>query len=998
MKTNRLLKSGAVALALFGLLVAPACAQEVTATFTNTFGDGIWQRDEHIGVIGNPNDPSIPGNWDTGAYPDNFRKLQDPNTGFYIPDDSPLYDVVIAIPTPCTLGSNVGVEIQTLNVANLSTLNIAGGSLIAIANGTLTNNGLVTISDGTGASTAQLRFDANCNIDGTGSILLKGFGNTYNIADLNLSNVTVTHGANHLIHGLGTVVGFNSATLINNGTINADDPGGGSIQLDLSNNINQNNGTIEATNGGLLTFNSGTMDQTGGGTFLADGANSRITLGIGGPSAVFTIIGGIVTTANGGVVQGVYGTLTSCTNNGDFQIPGNDITVVTGTGLTNNGTVTINDGTGATTAQIRFDASGTLDGTGSLLLKGFGNTYNIADLNLSNVTVTNGANHLIHGLGTVVGFNSATLINNGTINGDDVGGGSMQLDLSNNTNQNNGTIEATNGGLLGLYSGTVDQTGGGTILATGNGSTVVLGGSNYAHITGGSLNGTAGGVVSSAAGILDGNITNSGAYEIPANGITLLYATTLTNNGTMTVDDDTSLFRFDLGNTTLGGTGAIVLTNAATMIVNNGQTLTNGETHVLTGNGTINIGSGSLLTNNGTLAPGTGNSPGQLNIVSAGYNGALTLSFPSQLSFKIGGTTAVTQYDVLNNADINNGTDLSGMKLNGKLVLNLINGFTPLATDTFTIVITPSVLGGNFTNVKSGGRMNTEDGGGSFQVDYHVINNVPLSQNVTLSSFGPVLPPSQGLNISTRADVGTGEDVAIAGFIITGTDPKKVIIRGIGPSLTAYGVQAPLADPTLQLNDSSHTIATNNDWKDTQQTDIQNSGRAPSNDLESAIITTPAPGAYTAILSGNTGGTGIGLVEVYDLDQAANSRLANISTRGFVGTGDNVLIGGTVVGPSNGNSSPVLVRAIGPSLASLGVINPLQDPTLELHDANGVLFAFNDNWKDVQQEEIEATAHTPSDDNESAIFLALAPGGWTAIVRGKNGATGVALVEVFNVQ
>jgi hypothetical protein len=1194
MKTNRLLKSGAVALALFGLLVAPACAQEVTATFTNTFGDGIWQRDEHIGVIGNPNDPSIPGNWDTGAYPDNFRKLQDPNTGFYIPDDSPLYDVVIAIPTPCTLGSNVGVEIQTLNVANLSTLNIAGGSLIAIANGTLTNNGLVTISDGTGASTAQLRFDANCNIDGTGSILLKGFGNTYNIADLNLSNVTVTHGANHLIHGLGTVVGFNSATLINNGTINADDPGGGSIQLDLSNNINQNNGTIEATNGGLLTFNSGTMDQTGGGTFLADGANSRITLGIGGPSAVFTIIGGIVTTANGGVVQGVYGTLTSCTNNGDFQIPGNDITVVTGTGLTNNGTVTINDGTGATTAQIRFDASGTLDGTGSLLLKGFGNTFNIADLNLSNVTVTNGANHLIHGLGTVVGFNSATLINNGTIdaddagggsmqldlsnntnqnngtieatnggllefnsgtidqtgggtfladganslitlgiggpadvftiiggivttanggvvqgvygtltsctnngdfqipgndttvitgtgltnngtvtindgtgattaqirfdasgaldgtgslllkgfgntfniadlnlsnvtvtnganhlihglgtvvgfnsatlinngtiNGDDVGGGSMQLDLSNNTNQNNGTIEATNGGLLGLYSGTVDQTGGGTILATGNGSTVVLGGSNYAHITGGSLNGTAGGVVSSAAGILDGNITNSGAYEIPANGITLLYATTLTNNGTMTVDDDTSLFRFDLGNTTLGGTGAIVLTNAATMIVNNGQTLTNGETHVLTGNGTINIGSGSLLTNNGTLAPGTGNSPGQLNIVSAGYNGALTLSFPSQLSFKIGGTTAVTQYDVLNNADINNGTDLSGMKLNGKLVLNLINGFTPLATDTFTIVITPSVLGGNFTNVKSGGRMNTEDGGGSFQVDYHVINNVPLSQNVTLSSFGPVLPPSQGLNISTRADVGTGEDVAIADFIITGTDPKKVIIRGIGPSLTAYGVQAPLADPTLQLNDSSHTIATNNDWKDTQQTDIQNSGRAPSNDLESAIITTLAPGAYTAILSGNTGGTGIGLVEVYDLDQAANSRLANISTRGFVGTGDNVLIGGTVVGPSNGNSSPVLVRAIGPSLASLGVINPLQDPTLELHDANGVLFAFNDNWKDVQQEEIEATAHTPSDDNESAIFLALAPGGWTAIVRGKNGATGVALVEVFNVQ
>ena len=453
--------------------------------------------------------------------------------------------------------------------------------------------------------------------------------------------------------------------------------------------------------------------------------------------------------------------------------------------------------------------------------------------------------------------------------------------------------------------------------------------------------------------------------------------------------------RFDLGNTVIGGSGFIALTNGAQMVVNGGQAVSNGSNHTIKGNGTIGIVGGGSLTNNGFIAPGL--SPGQLNV-----NGILQLGFPSKLSFEIGGTTAATQYDVLSKID--GGT----LTLNGKLTLTLVNGFTPLVSDTFTIVTTQTALGGNFTNVKSGGRMNTEDGGGSFQVDYHVINNAPLSQNVTLSSFGPVLPPSQGLNISTRADVGTGENVAIAGFIITGTDPKKVIIRGIGPSLSGFGLANVLADPTLTLHDASHTIATNDNWKDTQETDIQNSGHAPSNDLESAIITTLAPGTYTAVLSGNTGGsailsgdtggTGIGLVEVFDLDQAANSRLGNISTRGFVGTGDNVLIGGTVVGPSNGNSSPVLVRAVGPSLAGLGVTSPLQDPTLELHDANGVLFAFNDNWKDVQQAEIEATAHAPSDDNESAIFLALAPGSWTAIVRGKNGATGVALVEVFNLQ
>ena len=212
------------------------------------------------------------------------------------------------------------------------------------------------------------------------------------------------------------------------------------------------------------------------------------------------------------------------------------------------------------------------------------------------------------------------------------------------------------------------------------------------------------------------------------------------------------------------------------MIINGGQTVSNGSNHTIKGNGTIGVVGGGTLTNNGFIAPGL--SPGQLNV-----NGNLQLNFPSKLSFEIGGTTAATQYDVLSKID---GGSLT---LNGKLILALTNGFTPQPSDTFTILTTQTALGGNFTNVKSGGRMNTEDGGGSFQVDYHVINNAPLSQVVTLSNFGPLLPPSQSLNISTRADVESGEGVAIGGFIITGTDAKKIIIRGIGPSLASFGLQ-----------------------------------------------------------------------------------------------------------------------------------------------------------------------------------------------------------------
>ena len=260
--------------------------------------------------------------------------------------------------------------------------------------------------------------------------------------------------------------------------------------------------------------------------------------------------------------------------------------------------------------------------------------------------------------------------------------------------------------------------------------------------------------------------------------------------------------------------------------------------------------------------------------------------------------------------------------------------------------------------------------------------------------FGGTIPVTL-TNISTRAFVQTGDNVMIGGFIITGGGQKKVIVRAIGPSLVNHGITNPLQDPTLELHDhTGAVIAFNDNWMDAPNKQaIIDSGLAPSNNLESAILTSLDPGAYTAIVRGVSNGTGIGLVEAFDLDLTAGSELGNLSTRAFVQTGDNVMIGGLIV--SGPDSENVIVRAIGPSLVNFGITNALQNPFLELHDANGALIASNDNWRSTQEAEIMATGLAPSNDLESAIVRTLPPGNYTAIVRGVNDTTGVALVEVF---
>ena len=249
-------------------------------------------------------------------------------------------------------------------------------------------------------------------------------------------------------------------------------------------------------------------------------------------------------------------------------------------------------------------------------------------------------------------------------------------------------------------------------------------------------------------------------------------------------------------------------------------------------------------------------------------------------------------------------------------------------------------------------------------------------------------------NISTRTRVETGDNVLIAGFIITGDVPKKVLIRAIGPSLETAGVPDALLDPTLDLVQNDATIASNDNWIDSpERAEIEATTIPPKHDFEAAIVRTLNPGLYTAVMRGKSDTTGVGLVEVYDLETAGNSKLANISTRGMVQSGDNVMIAGTILVGETGSSRRLIIRAIGPSLAVNG---KLADPTLQLVDANGTVLRTNDNWRTDQPATIQATGVAPGNDAEAALVHTVSPGpSYTAIVRGAGGSTGIAVVEVY---
>ena len=317
---------------------------------------------------------------------------------------------------------------------------------------------------------------------------------------------------------------------------------------------------------------------------------------------------------------------------------------------------------------------------------------------------------------------------------------------------------------------------------------------------------------------------------------------------------------------------------------------------------------------------------------------------------------------------------------------------------------------------------------GSFQTVGSIQATVVLNTGSnTLEFYNPIVgswtpdfdqiqfncPTSYLGNISTRSFVQTGDNVMIGGFIVQGTHSKRVILRAIGPELNQYGIPNFLADPTLELHNASGAlIASNDDWQNTiiggiitsdQVEDIEDSGHAPQDPLESAIIADLPPGRYTAIVRGFNNTTGVALVEAYDLMPSLHSILGNVSTRSFVQTGADVMIGGFIVQGTQPKN--VIIRAIGPELSQHGVPDFLANPTLELHNRTGALIASNDNWRQTiiggiitqnQVQDIQNSGHAPTDPNESAIIASLPPGNYTAIVRGINNTTGVALVEVYD--
>jgi hypothetical protein len=277
----------------------------------------------------------------------------------------------------------------------------------------------------------------------------------------------------------------------------------------------------------------------------------------------------------------------------------------------------------------------------------------------------------------------------------------------------------------------------------------------------------------------------------------------------------------------------------------------------------------------------------------------------------------------------------------------------------------------------------------------------PTTTPTPTPSPSPTLTPSptpaaQALNLSTRMQVQAGDNVGIGGFIITGSAPMRVLLRGLGPSLTGFGIPGALGDPVMELHGpTGFATITNDNWRDTQEAEIQATGIPPTNNLESAIVVTLNPGAYTVIVRGKNNTSGVALFEVYDLDQPVASKLANLSTRAFVSTGSNVVIAGFILGGNSG-ATGIVLRGIGPSLTAFGVPDALADPVLELHGPAGFATITNDNWRDTQAAAIQATGLAPTNDLESAILVTLNPGAYTAILKGKNNTAGVALVEVYD--
>lgn len=673
-----------------------------------------------------------------------------------------------------------------------------------------------------------------------------------------------------------------------------------------------------------------------------------------------------------------------------------------GSGMIANSFVFQGDGAITNQGGGGADPSITINSGGSMIKTGGGGSYTFPTnlvLQSTNAIFSSLAGSLV--LSTILGTQA-----NPTFHAD--AGASVVLVAPNATQILSGTVQGTGAGTIFHNSGRLFPGPGGVEFNFAGASFQWTGGNIETpdparpFLNKGTIN------VAGVASLYGQYITNSGLIlQSGAGALNLPSGTTLANSALGTFD-----LKNDNGITAIGGGGANpafqndgVLRKSAgagTSVLEFGLFVTNrGTIEVLTGtlqfwiftqesgttslqnanlkflneaqfNGGSLVGTGTVtgsVKNNGaTFGPGF--SPGKITV-----NGNYAQTATGVLNMEIGGTTAGTEYDQL---------VVSGnAALGGTLNVSLINGFRPKVGDVFQL-IAPNSISGAFAAINTVGftaQANASSGGG-----------------ITLTVL---TVPDIPLNIATRLRVNPDPNQLIGGFIITGTEPKKVIIRAIGPSLSSF-FSGVLADPTLELFQGTTLLASNDNWKvrsdgSSQQTEVEASTIPPTHDLESALVRTLAPGAYTAVVRGKGGTSGIGLVEAYDLDQTAKSKLANIATRGFVDTDNNVMIGGFIIGGNGQASARVVIRAIGPSLSGFGITGALQDPTLELKNANGSTLISNDDWKQSQAAEINQTGLAPTDIRESALVTSIPDGNYTAILRGKNNSTGVALVEVYNV-
>jgi autotransporter-associated beta strand protein len=679
--------------------------------------------------------------------------------------------------------------------------------------------------------------------------------------------------------------------------------------------------------------------------------------------AGYDIKGNAIELANG---------ITNTVSSGSGVVLENNLKILQAQTFLNNG------GTTATfTGQVDLTASGfilTIDGSGNHVISG--PIVGTAPVGVGGL-VKNGTGTLSLFNSTANTYTGQTLINNGTVR--------------INSPDSFGAI----------------GTGNNTVVASG--ATLVL----ESNVTGVpeaiSVSGTGVGGI----GALDAVVCNLGCSMpntgLPTSGTATINVPTNGHSLTLASASAVGVTKIGAGTLILGGNSSSAgsaAVNAGTLIVNgsNSNCSVNVTGGTLGGGGSV----GSLTAGNATIAPGQ--SAGTLSV-----SGNVIFNAGTTFTIEIGGLGALA--DKLSAT----GTVSLGAGVNN-LTGSLINGFAPSPGQVFTIIQSTGGLTGTFAQSSP-----INISGTLFQIVYNANNVLLVAQGgasptptatatatptatatatataaatATATATPTATPdPTSLANISTRLRVETGDNILIGGFIVTGTQPKKVIAIATGPSLTALGVPGALANPTLELFQGNTLLDSSDNWVDSPDKQaIINSGVAPSNDLESAIIATlPANNAqYTAVVRGANNGTGVGTVQLFDLDRSVDSKLANISTRGLVSTGDNVLIAGTIV--LGTAPQKVIIRAIGPSLPFAGV---LANPTLELRDGNGGLLDSNDDWKNSPDKQaiIDSTI-PPTNDAESAIVATLPANGaqYTAIVRGVGGTTGIAVVEVFALQ